>query len=792
MKAQDRLLGFFAGRRRKLALTGACALLLAGAAPGQEAARGGDPTELGAPLAQALHGNLGKEGGLAVIAVVVGAAGSDGVAMVRTGAQTAPAVVRTGSVVSTTQNGIPLRLEVTGVGADGIELAGGAAQGGITLEPSIRGRRNEAAGPDGTPAAGRLALVEFNGVDLDQALRLLADQSGRNFSASPDAARTPVTLCLRNAPVEEVLEQICSANRLWMPPSASGEDGGGTIRIQTLAEFEGSLSSYQQGEQLSKVYTLLYPNVTEIASVIYGLYRDRVRLYLGDDDILEDDLNDLSRRFDRLNMLSSGSSELVEGFTSGNAGNGSGGSGTVYSQDHDGQWRRLSSEEAAQARGAGPIRKLSADEAKLIATAATDAEKDASGGAALLADARLVPPAIFVTVARRSNMLILRCIDPRIMEDLDRIIRQLDVPSPMVLLDVKVLEVSLGDGLDTIFDYVGQDKFHYHHHERSGSESWSLPATSLLEKGLTFEVITEKLSNRVQLLQERGQAKVVATPSLLTVNNEASQLFMGKEVPIVRNVSSTTYLSGENVVSVPSTEFEFQRVGTSLLITPNVNANGTVTLRLLEENSELSATKGSIPIYTDSGTLQYFDVDVVESRSVAGTFVAQDRQTIAIGGLVREETADQVAGIPLLMDIPLLGWFFRSTHKVTSRNELVIFLTPYVMQSPADALGATQAYAERNLQFDATRAAASVAPLTDEQKDALRASRASTYLPPDDSVRAKAKAKPRTTPKAQPKSPSPAPAPAPVSATPAPQSQPEPQPALRPQVSAPVDDLVAW
>jgi len=84
--------------------------------------------------------------------------------------------------------------------------------------------------------------------------------------------------------------------------------------------------------------------------------------------------------------------------------------------------------------------------------------------------------------------------------------------------------------------------------------------------------------------------------------------------------------------------------------------------------------------------------------------------------MVREEVSDQRSGVPLLMDIPLLGWLFRSTKQVTSRSELVIFVTPYVVQTPVEGLGATEAYAERNLQFDDTRRAASAAPLTKEQK----------------------------------------------------------------------------
>jgi type II secretory pathway component GspD/PulD (secretin) len=174
-----------------------------------------------------------------------------------------------------------------------------------------------------------------------------------------------------------------------------------------------------------------------------------------------------------------------------------------------------------------------------------------------------------------------------------------------------------------------------------------------------------------------------------------------------------------NVVTSPETEIEFEKVGTLLLITPNVNSNGTVTLRMVQESSALAAEKGKIPLVNAAGEIQYFDVDVVESRSVSGTFVAQDGQTVAIGGMVQEEEKDVRSGIPLLMDIPGLGWLFRSTERVKSRNELVVFVTPRVMAGPAEAEAATRAYGEANLRSDELREDAGLEPL--EKLGALEA-----------------------------------------------------------------------
>ncbi|MBP5786626.1 MAG: type II secretion system protein GspD, partial [Kiritimatiellae bacterium] len=525
----------------------------------------------------------------------------------------------------------------------------------------------------------------------------LADQSGRNFTATPEAAGREISHLAWGETPDEVVEAICQTHRLW-----ARRDAAGGVSLQTLDEFQADLESASPSEY-SRVFPLMHPQAAEVASVIYGLYAGRVELYLGDEDILEDDLNDMGRRFDRFNMFAGGSSDVMNGFNPGTAGQGTGrrggGNGGVYVFNGNGGW-----DEAGRDEG-----RLKGLDAKAAARA--EAAKEAGVNEELdrvLAGAREKAPRIFVTLSRRNNLLFVRTSDPRVLEDIERVVERMDVPSPMVLLDVKVLEVSLGDSLDTVFDFTGKGKFHYDGpHE--GTWDVTYPATSLLEKGLTFNWVTEDFLGRIQLLKEENKIKVMATPTLLTLNNEVSQLFMGRETPIVRNVTSRTVVTDNNVVTSPETEIDFVRVGTLLLLTPNINSNGTVTLRLLQENSDVSAEKAKIPIVnSSSGEIQYFDVDVVESRSVSGTFVAQDRQTVAIGGLVRERESDERSGIPVLMDIPLLGWLFRSTNKVKSRDELVILVTPYVIAAPEEGEAATKERAEKALELEAAREASGV------------------------------------------------------------------------------------
>jgi general secretion pathway protein D len=121
-----------------------------------------------------------------------------------------------------------------------------------------------------------------------------------------------------------------------------------------------------------------------------------------------------------------------------------------------------------------------------------------------------------------------------------------------------------------------------------------------------------------------------------------------------------------------------------LLVTPNINADRTVTLHLLQENSELGG-KATIPVpkSLDGGaeTLN-MDIDFIESRSLTGTFVAKDKMTILAGGLIRESEGQTYYRTPFLGSVPLIGWLFRGTEKAKTRSELVVLITPHVITTP--------------------------------------------------------------------------------------------------------------
>ena len=98
---------------------------------------------------------------------------------------------------------------------------------------------------------------------------------------------------------------------------------------------------------------------------------------------------------------------------------------------------------------------------------------------------------------------------------------------------------------------------------------------------------------------------------------------------------------------------------------------------------------------TAGSTLNYAEVDILDSRSICGTFVVQDAVPVAIGGLITETSSRVIKRVPILGSIPLLGWLFRSTEIKKNRSELVILVTPHVISTPADGSEISRRVLER-------------------------------------------------------------------------------------------------
>ncbi|MGQ9570575.1 MAG: secretin N-terminal domain-containing protein, partial [Thermodesulfovibrionales bacterium] len=188
----------------------------------------------------------------------------------------------------------------------------------------------------------------------------------------------------------------------------------------------------------------------------------------------------------------------------------------------------------------------------------------------------------------------------------------------------------------------------------------------------------------IQTLVTKSKAKLLATPHILVSDNREASIQVGSQVPLATQ-TAVTPITGETVTSTITSSVQYKDIGIILKVKPQVNESGLVSLELSQEISSL----GEATIIAGQ---QYSSITKTEAKT---NLVAQDGQTIIIGGLIREDTSKSRTGIPILSRIPVLGYLFGSTSERTQRNELIILLTPHVMKTVEEAKIVTTDYVDR-------------------------------------------------------------------------------------------------
>jgi len=549
--------------------------------------------------------------------------------------------------------------------------------------------------------------IDLRDMPLAEALRMFSQQTGLNVVSSQDARKVQVSLFLRNVSAKSAIEELCKSHNLWYRQ----DDKSGVIRVMTIEEFQRELVTTKL--EKTEVFTLMYPNAMPIAFAIRDLFGDRVQLSTGEETASNEsrELEERLSRFDIIDQRSQGLGLFEGGGTTSNVGgagsnrfNGSDSNSTSSSSSINRRTRRNEDSQRTQQPGQGEpmgeLKHMTSGQAEAIQKVMESGKSPAEIQAALQVFQRQKAD-IYVTLSKRNNLVLVRTSDQESMTEIRELILRLDVPTAMVLLEVKVLSIELGDGFNSLFDYQFTDGVTSAGGFSAGNiqppaadllsgitrrtSPLALGGSGLRNGDLTFQFVNNNFRARMQLLEDKNRVTTVATPMLLTANNEVSRLFVGEERPIIRNISSQTVVNNNAVTSTPNTTIEFRPVGTTLLITPNINSDRTVTLRILQENSAINPRAATIPVVTSEGSLQEQPVDVVSTRTVSGTVIAKDNLMVAVGGLIEDSVRDQRALVPILGKIPVLGVPFRRVSNGRSRRELIILVRPHIMSTPCEA-----------------------------------------------------------------------------------------------------------
>jgi general secretion pathway protein D len=296
----------------------------------------------------------------------------------------------------------------------------------------------------------------------------------------------------------------------------------------------------------------------------------------------------------------------------------------------------------------GPSSSSSSSNAKTTA-GTSDAALDLSGQVHVVADS--TSNSVMVLSPER-NFTRIRTL----LEDLDQPMRQ-------VLVRVLVAEVTIEKGVDIGVQLYGGP-------EKSPSQSHVFSNFNLFDPALGmngFLIDNTDFRASVKALATNSNFDVLSRPYILTTDNREATVNVSQEVPVI-NGSRTD--QNNNVTST----FDRRDVGIILTVTPQINSQGLVVLDVTQELSALSEVGITIAPGVES--------PIINKRTMTTRVVVEHGQTAVIGGLVTDRLSEKVNKVPLLGDIPLLGWFFRRTESTKAQTELLVFLTPQVVRSP--------------------------------------------------------------------------------------------------------------
>ena len=284
-----------------------------------------------------------------------------------------------------------------------------------------------------------------------------------------------------------------------------------------------------------------------------------------------------------------------------------------------------------------------------------------------------------------TNSLIIRT-SPRNYPAILALIDKLDLFPQQVLIEVLIVDLDIDEstaaGLEIAFQgFAGSTTV------KGGSSSSTTKAgtlgtalgagtASLLAGGSFIIGDPDKLIAQLQLFASDSKTNILSNPILVTSDNKAATISITDEIPIEQEAQVPS--GGGSVVT---STVEFRSVGIKLDITPKINADNYITLKISQEISNRGADVGNQPSFN--------------TRLVNTEVVLKDNQVLVMGGLMQTTTTDTVSGIPILKDLPYIGKLFGSESTSLNKTELMIFITPHVISNSEDSEFVTRQFKKR-------------------------------------------------------------------------------------------------
>lgn len=505
-------------------------------------------------------------------------------------------------------------------------------------------------GPARKPPAASVKLREcyVQDLPLEVVVELLTELTGVNLVVIQEAAAQPVRIFLKNATLDGALEAICRSNGLWFRSS------GNITAVMTEQAYTDAMV-FQKSEKM-QAYFMRYTNAVDMAALIATVLSPEVQFRPMSGQSV----------YGHLAAAKAGSSSTSASASSGAT------AATGGSQKDAG---------------------LTDEERKILLEQGftTDAKVQEAGEASKKLGKRA--PAI-LTVFKKNNCIVARSEDADTLREISNIIKEMDTPTQQVLIEVKILSITLGDTFQSFFsfDYI------------NGEHSFStLGGATIADDALTYIFSNDKIQAQISVFAEDNRVKMLAAPFLMAADNAEVNFFVGEETPLRKDVTTKTVSVGDEGDTLVVYEFDIEReeIGTDLTFRTVVNSDRTVTMDIDAEISTPNLGVSNVTLINEkTGESNTFLLDGVDKSEITSVVVVPSDHTVALGGMIRVEETDYDQKVPVLGDIPGLGILFKKIDKEKLRKETVILITPHVIGAPAEGSGVSREMMRRQSGID--------------------------------------------------------------------------------------------
>lgn len=281
-----------------------------------------------------------------------------------------------------------------------------------------------------------------------------------------------------------------------------------------------------------------------------------------------------------------------------------------------------------------------------------------------------------VNYDERTNTIIVRD-TPSNLEIISQVIPSLDAVTPQVLIEAKIVETALNDSENLGIDWTAQFTI-------SGAErphTWpfsdvsefkyfpdNFPGASATRGSANPEFSYGTLNFRqmqavLEVLKSRTDTNILSNPRIVTLDNRKASIVVGSQYPI------PTYTYNEEQARLQVSGWEYKDIGIIFHVTPHVNSAGFVTMEVAPTITDI----------LDFVTVENTSLPRLSNEKAVTQVMVKDGETLVIGGLIKDKTIDLNKKIPILGDIPVLGWAFQKKQKTVEKTDLLIFITPHII-----------------------------------------------------------------------------------------------------------------